>query len=399
MFKLIHLADEHWDQEKLEKCKASAAFIEQKCFELKPDLIVIAGDLQNRRQYLAGSSAVLPMMNHIIGLADCAPVAIVYGNAEHDPPGSLDFLKSLYTRHPVYVASRAETIALHEDDYHFWFGPHGGRTGIAKAILHLFPFPTKQFFLLAGEQNLSIDESNQLIWDALRKIFTGFGVISMEVQCPVIFVGHCNVVGAELSTGQMLLGQDIMVSKHDLELARADYYALGHIHKAQEVGPRMFYSGSIYHCNFGETELKGFNFVELDPSIDTDIKSDCFISLQQIEIPSRPLSLHDAEWDAKNGWSDEGGEDWKDTELRIRVHLTKESSQLITDDQIRSNYPGAYSYQIERIVSPEERIRSTEIVKAKTLPEKVTEWGRSIEKDISPEVLSLAGEVERSVIS
>jgi len=385
MFKLVHIADLHWDQDKLEKCQTSAAFIEQKCFELKPDLIVIAGDLQNRRQYLAGSSAVLPMMKHIIALADCAPIAIVHGNAEHDPPGSLDFLSSLYTRHPVYVASRAETITLHEDDYHLWFKPHGGRTGIAKAILHLFPYPTKQWFL-AGKENLSINESNLLIQRAVKQIFSGFGAISLDAQCPVILVGHGNISGSKLCSGQDLISQDIMLSKHDLELARADVQCWGHIHECQEVAPHILYSGSTYHNNWGETSRRFILLHEVE-------RGSC--QTTKIEIPSRALALHEAEWDLKSGWSDEGIRDWDDAALRIRVNLSKESSLLITDDQIKSNYPGAYSYQIERIITPTERTRSAEITKAKTLTEKVVEWGIVTKQEIKADVLTLAGEIEK----
>jgi DNA repair exonuclease SbcCD nuclease subunit len=257
---------------------------------------------------------------------------------------------------------------------------------------------------------------NQLIQDALRKIFTGFGALSMDAQCPVILVGHCNVTGAELSTGQTLLGQDIMVSKHDLDLARADYYALGHIHKAQESGPRIFYSGSIYHCNFGEVEKKSFNFVKISiekvparsfqrfggTEVPDSIRRE--INIDQIEIPSRPLSLHELNWDEESGphpmfWDPKDTCDWEGAELRVRINATKEKQALITDAEIESRYRLAHSYQIERIIIPEERIRSSEIVKAKTLPEKVVEWGRSIDKEISPEVLRLADVVERSVIS
>ncbi len=394
--RIVHIADEHWDQDKLPKCQPSAEFIEQVCVKLKPDIIFIAGDLQNRRQYLSGSSAVLPMINHVIALANIAPLVIIYGNAEHDSPGSLDFIPSLETENPIHVSSRAETVLFTDGKFLPFEWDHVDQRIVdirtASCMLHLFPYPTKQWFL-AGKENLSIDESNQLIQNELRKIFQGFGVLSMEATCPVFLVGHCNVYCAKLSSGQTLLGQDILVSKHDLELARADYYALGHIHKAQDVGPNMYYSGSTYHCNSGETEKKQFNVVDIDKH------GQEFFTVDEVEIPSVPLSLHEAEWDTKSGWSDEQPEkDWAGAELRIRVHVTKECGDMLTDEQIQNNYPGAHSYQIERIIIPEERVRAAQIVKAKTLPEKVQEWGNVIDKEIPPEVLEMAGEVERSAV-
>ena len=260
------------------------------------------------------------------------------------------------------------------------------------ALIHLFPYPTKAHFL-AEAGNLSIDESNKLIEEALRQLFLGMGLLSDEVKCPVIFAGHCNISGAMLSTGQVLLGQDIMINKHDLELARADYYALGHIHKAQAITEKIYYAGSTYHCNFGETEKKSFNCVEFD--------NDKAMSIETIYIPSRPLSLHECEINVDGSLVDmnpkEQDQDWINAELRIRFYQTKEQVGQVTDERLRTLYYGAYSYTIERITIPEERIRSSEIVACLTLVDKVKEWAKTIDKPLPEEVLVLAAEIEGSV--
>jgi DNA repair exonuclease SbcCD nuclease subunit len=399
MFRIVHTADWHWEADKIDKCQDSANFIINKLRELKPDLHVIAGDYWNRRQTLTKLSAVIPALETMRQLADISPVILIYGNEAHDAAGSYEIFRNLDTKFPIYVADRAETIDLMFDSEHgTWFQGHSDKSGRPEAILHLFPYPTKQWFL-AGKENLSIDGSNNLIREALGKIFTGFGAITESVDCPVIFVGHCNIAGALLSSGQTLLGQDIMISKPFLELARADYYALGHIHKRQNFGDRIWYSGSTYHCNFGEVEKKSFNLVEFDTAAGGSLKNEPVVS--QIEIPSRPLSLHELTWvPADETWDDPScnTQDWLNAELRVRVNVTREQQLRITDDDIKSRiYPGAYSYQIERIIIPEERVRSSEIVKAKTLPEKVFEWGASIQKEIPADVLTLAGDVEGSV--
>jgi exonuclease SbcD len=412
MLRIVHSADWHWEADKLDKCQASADFIFDQLRELKPDLHVIAGDYWNRRQMLTNSSAVIPALETMKLLADISPVILIYGNEAHDAAGSYEIFRDLDTEFPIFISSRAQAI---------WLASSGIFTTDAPtvpiALIHVFPYPTKSWFL-AGKENVSIDESNLLIQDALRKIFTGFGAISMDAKCPVIFVGHCNVSGALLSSGQTLIGQDIMISKQDLLLARADYYALGHIHKAQEVGPRMWYSGSIYHCNFGEVEKKSFNNVVVSIKSVPPRSFQTFggtqvpdtihreVEVCQVEIPSRPLSLHECKYasDDDAPWilvGDVDGSctavDWEGAELRIRVHLTKEQSALVTDEDVKNVYPGAFSYQIERIIIPEERVRSGEITKAKTLSEKVEQWGSSIQKEIPLEVYSLAAEVERMV--
>jgi len=395
--KIMHIADEHWEQSKLDRCLASSRFIEEQVAEIKPDLIVLAGDLQNRRQALAETSAVNPMFEHIRQLASVAPIATVYGNAEHDAPGSLDVLRNLRTVHPIYLTAGAESVGFVRIAGVSRFCDVAELAQYnptdSTLLLHLFSYPTKARFL-AGAEATSVDESSRVLGDAIRKIFMGFGVLSQGVKCPVVFVGHLNVSGALLSTGQTLISQDIMVSHHDLELSGADYYALGHIHKAQAIAGRehIRYAGSIYHTNFGEVEDKSFF------SIVTGVEKDMPIFIDRYVIPSRPLSLHEAEWDPQSGWSDEQTEnDWTGADLRIRVSVSKECASLITDEQIQGNYPGAATYQIDRIVLPQERIRSSSITKAATLAEKIAEWGRVTNQEIPEQVYVFAADTERTV--
>lgn len=399
MLRIVHTADWHWEADKIEKCQASADFIVSKLRELKPDLHIIAGDYWNRRQTLTKLSAVIPALETMRQLAEISPVVLIYGNEAHDAAGSYEIFRNLDTQYPIYVEDRAGAIGLIRNVGGACFFAPANDPSMAsefEVILHLFPYPTKQWFL-ADKENLSIDESNQLIQDALRKIFTGFGAISMEAKCPVIFVGHCNVSGAMLSSGQTLLGQDIMVRKQDLLLAQADYYALGHIHKAQGFGKNMWYSGSIYHCNFGEVEAKIFNLVTFDDN--TVVKSEQ-VTVEAIQIPSRPLVLHEIELGEKGAISflTDANIDCRDVEMRIRVHGTKEQQTSFTDEEIESRFLGQpYSIVIERITTPTERVRSNDVTKAKTLADKLSEWAKVTDQQISQDVLALASDVERSV--
>jgi DNA repair exonuclease SbcCD nuclease subunit len=283
----------------------------------------------------------------------------------------------------TYIADRPGSLWLSANGFDAAQGPLP-----AKALIHFLPYPTKQWYL-AGKENLSIDESNEAIQQGLRGILTGFGALSSGAQCPVILVAHCNVSGSILSTGQTLLGQDIMISKHDLALAGADYVALGHIHKRQEVGPNMWYAGSTYHNNFGETEKKSLNLVTVNPPH--------VVTVEEVSIPSRPLSLHECTYE-KGLILDENANDgdWIDADLRVRVTVAKEELELLTDEMIREKYLKAYTIQIERLVVPMERIRSTSIVRAQRLAEKVELWMKSIDKTPEPEILELANDVERS---
>jgi exonuclease SbcD len=400
--KIFHSSDYHFEAEKIDKCRASVDFIIASAKRNPPDLHLITGDYFNRRQSLTIHSAILPALDSIIQLANISPVVLIYGNEAHDAAGSLDIFKTLDTVYPIHVSDRAESIYLVLSEGVKFVRTEELKTGmIVTALIHCMPYPTKAWFL-SGQEVESIDDANQQIGQKLRDIFLGMGVLSEQAppSLPVLFAGHLNVSGAKLSSGQTLIGQDIMVSHHDISLAKADYYALGHIHKAQRVGKDMYYAGSIYHNNYGETEAKTYNQVAIleNGLLGTGVNS--------IFIPSRALSLHECRVEGGplidetlllvNGRENEKAYDWKDAELRVRVHGTKEMLEQVSDSEIEAKYSEAFSYQIERIHTPEERVRSTEIVKAVTLAEKIVEWALSIDKDVPREVLELAEQTERT---
>lgn len=386
-FKILHIGDSHFDHDplRLEKVQISARFIELTAEECEPDLIVMSGDLMHRRQYLSGSSAVPAMIMHVIMLAKYAPVVMVYGNAEHDAPGSLDFLMQLRTDNPVYVASRAETVLLMNTRKFETYDERLAQSTLVQAIIHLMPYPTKAFFL-AGKTPGTIDEANAEIQRAILGIFHGMAVRTIGTTLPVVFVGHLNVSGSMLSTGQVLLGQDIMVSAADLLTIGADYYALGHIHKAQLVGLNMQYAGSTYHTNYGEIEEKVIYEVH--------IAHRGSVGTREILIPSRPLSLHEMKYDPdRKQFVDQGVDDWRGADLRVRVYLTAE--QDMPDEIIRSHYDGAASYQIERITIPAERTERSDITHALTLSQKLAEYSRATGREVDAETLAIADEIEK----
>jgi len=391
MLRILHFADAHFEKDKIEKCRASANFIVDQAVELRPDLIVNAGDTFNRLQSLNDKSAISLAKSFIMRLAEVAPVVIIKGNESHDSRGCLEIFTDLETEWPIYTSEGCETILFMQDVDRSYFVPwqDNKESRSADAVLHLFSYPEKAWFL-RDKPNASIDESNLLIQSAIKQIFTGFGAISMDAECPVILVGHGNIAGAKLCSGQDLVSQDIMLSKHDLALARAEVQCWGHIHECQEFMPKGWYSGSTFHNNWGEVTPRFVLLHEVD-------RGSC--QTTKIQIPSRALVLDECElgenMDIKFLTN---GTIVPDADVRVRAHGTKERQALFTDEDIECRYLGqAHSITVERIVSPTERTRSAEITKAKTLTEKVVEWGAVTNQEIKPDVLTLAGDVERSV--
>jgi DNA repair exonuclease SbcCD nuclease subunit len=74
-----------------------------------------------------------------------------------------------------------------------------------------------------------------------------------------VLVSHGTVAGATNSSGYTFSNSlDIDYTIEELLTVNADWYLLGHIHKGQKIGDKIFYSGSIVRRASDETEDKGF---------------------------------------------------------------------------------------------------------------------------------------------
>lgn len=372
--KIVHLSDEHWSSEpdKLEKAKVCAGFINDWVEKNSPDLVVISGDLQDRRQWLTGSSCVMPMVEHVRRLSDVSPVLIIYGNEEHDPKGSLDVLEYVSSEHAILVSSRPQTYALAPGDLYEKSMESSSVDSADRLLIHTLPYPTKEW--LAGEAQGSIDQLNEIARAAVRDIMLGFGAfraehISKEPGLPSMLVAHCNVAGSSLSNGQTLISQDLILDIEDLRQSAVDYIALGHIHKRQEFGSSASYAGSMYHLNFGEPEEKSFNVIEFNELNEMTITA--------IPLPARRMVLRKGRWE-NGGLVLEDGDDFAGAETRVRVMCKREESENVDLEIVKTAFSAAYTVKIEKIIEPDERTRHVDIQAQKTLRDKVGSWSKSI---------------------
>lgn len=394
--RIIHTADWHWSEETLTACMKSAEFVIETTRRIKPDLHVIAGDFWNRRQHLCAASAVLPAIDAVQRLAFISPVVIILGNHTHDAPGSLEVFNHLDVPHPVYASEVVETIALvSSPDGKQRFerlGPDGtiqAPGDSVRAIIHLMPYLYKAG-LLEAEQQTSVGESGLMLTNALRGLLLKCAAVGSMHNVPKILVAHCAVGEATLPAGQMAYGHDVLFSIRDLELCGADYAALGHIHLNQQLSESIAYAGSLYPLNYGETDGKYLNVVKINKGK---------VSIKPIKIPTRPLILHEARYDTRTGTivDQNDATDWIGADLRVRISVEEEDAAVVFPEQVRSRYAGALSYKIEKIIVPKERLRAELISHARSLREKLIAWARVVEKELPPEVMTLADEVEQHV--
>jgi DNA repair exonuclease SbcCD nuclease subunit len=383
--RILHLADIHARDKNIEEIETCLWFVVQQAKGV--DLIVIAGDIFDSRDIRLDSKAAKLIIKTISELADIAPVAVIVGTPSHDGTAP-EILRYSRGKHFIHVSSMPEQIYL-----------VGGELSLSPgignikpdAIITMIPQPTKQYF-----NQGSISESNDSISQAMNGLFAGFGAKAAEfTRVPHLLVGHWNVSGSRLSTGQILTGQEIDISIDQMGFTNAAAHLLGHIHMAQQIGDRTFYSGSLYPLTWAEVEDKGFWLHEFD--------ADELYKSEFVKTPTRKLARFEYNLtDDFNGYSVAdrmASEDQNKTSgafVRLDLIVWQDDAVKIDKETITKIYmdAGAIDVDIRINTVPRETIRAAAVLEAETLKDEFSEMAKLRGDEIDPETLSMADQLE-----
>ena len=263
----------------------SLAKIAEVAREREVDLIIIAGDLFDAPISNSAMRARMPKLLDACGaLLDAAPVVSVQGTPSHDAPGCYAPLLTNWLAHEwswhhfdsserracaiilVIDAASAEPGVELVDLAEIGGASIHARSNWSASSRGL-PEPSRGWLSARGEAQ-GRAETGEAVVDGLRLILAGIGAATHGRTVPHIHVQHGEVRGATLASGQVLPPGGIAVGTEDLALTGADYIALGHIHKGQQLNPddeygRIVYSGSAYPVDWGERDEKLLRVVTL----------------------------------------------------------------------------------------------------------------------------------------
>lgn len=347
--------------------------------ELKPDAIALGGDLFDRRPDVNELRTVAAWL---VRLARIAPVVAVSGN--HDPLG-LNVFNLLESDHPIYFTDMPEVVQA------------GGVEFV------LLPWPRKAR-LLAALGDVGMEEARQVGMELLTNVLRGLGT-SQQPEVARCFVGHVQLRGAKVSTGQpMAPGADFELGTEDLALASCDAYLLGHIHLPDDAdvnGAPVSYGGSFRRTAYGELEEKSIVVLDFDPSV-----AGADVTRSRVTIPCTPMVHLDAVW------TDEGfvgaselisdAESGADVRFRYRVDADKRDAALAAAEAFRDELleRGAVAVKLDPQVIPTTTARAPEVAKATTLEGKLRAmWaarGTTPDESRSARLLSNATLLEES---
>jgi DNA repair exonuclease SbcCD nuclease subunit len=389
--KLIHTADWHLNYEpaKLAKAEQSINQLVEYCQKEKVNGIIISGDIWDSLQSFGDKSAVNLCFDSLARLSSLVNfIFLIKGNNAHD---AVDSINPLHNYRPnIWAFER--NVALLIDLIHYQYIdlcqlPEIKRSKMPSVLIHGFPYPNNAGLIQEG----SINENNFNFLKKFEELLQYHGTISSQYpDTPAITAFHGNVAGCKLSNGQRLKGQEIIVPPSLLELTRARYYALGHIHLPQQIKWNMRQSGSLYNINYGETEQKFFNVVKIKYGIIDQNNRESFpMEIEQIRfVSSRPMINIEAQF--KDGKFVYENHIPANAEKKFHFTVTENERHLVTKEILQElrNKLGEDTIIVPSIIPIQRESRSIKISKCKTLQDEVIEWGNVIKNEATLGILN-----------
>ncbi|MDD5533759.1 MAG: metallophosphoesterase [Syntrophales bacterium] len=355
----LHLGDlhVHLTGQRAAECRRVLDHIALNAAETKPDVILIAGDIYDRR---SSPEERLYLAEFLIHLAAVAPVFAINGN--HDDIDDVRLFRAEYGWNKD-IEIITEPCVRH----------------LVNGSLAFLPWPNLANLAAAAGAGTSIALRREAAKAALLDIVRGFRA-ELKPGTPSILIAHMPVTGASMDSGQPVSGGDeIALSADELLEGGAAGVALGHIHLRQQIksldGRPVFFSGAPFRCNFGESKgMKG--------GLIWDWNGKSW-DVTPWDVPARKMILIEGKW-ADGDVYIEDYEDWsdfKDAEIRLRVEFPTDDRDAVRraaglkKDFLESQ--GAISVTIDERPIAVSRTRCAEITAARTTADKLLAWAKA----------------------
>lgn len=223
--------------------------------ELRPDAIVIAGDIYDKS--VPSAEAVNVFDEFLTDLSEITPeipILIISGN--HDSPDRLKYASEILKRHHIYLAGNV---------------PERPEEHIEKVTLH-DAYGEVNFYLLpfmkpAYVKNIFVDGTPETYSDAVKEIIKREKIDYKDKRN--VLVSHQFYVGEKAESPETCDSEVFSVGEIDNvdigSVKEFDYVALGHLHGAQCIGkPEIRYCGTLLKYSVSEsTQNKSLTVVTL----------------------------------------------------------------------------------------------------------------------------------------
>lgn len=308
--KIIHTSDWHFGMRigtgNYQDCQEH--FLEQLYDLIRREnvgAVLCAGDVYDSGNVGADAIALFDRAAQTICGQLGVPLIVIAGN--HDQPDRLAAHRGLLAGAGLHISGRLtrdiEPVLL-----------DGGRVAVYP-IPFFNRYEVQALFPERQEDIHSLQDAHMVVLDHIRQ--------TMDPARRNIVVSHAYIVGAALSESDRAAMKGLAPAVSRDVFHGFDYAALGHIHKPQQVGPNVRYSGSPVMYSFSEeNQEKGVVL------IDTEDMSSTFVPLPLLR-GRKTVEGAFAELMAR--------EDLKDDYLRLLI--TDRYAGLETQAELRERFP------------------------------------------------------------
>ena len=223
--------------------------------ELRPDAIVIAGDIYDKS--VPSAEAVNVFDEFLTALSEITPeipILIISGN--HDSPDRLKYASEILKRHHIYLAGNVpERPEEHIEKVTL-------RDAYGEVNFYLLPFMKPAYV-----KNIFVDGTPETYSDAVKEIIKREKIDYKDKRN--VLVSHQFYVGEKAESPETCDSEVFSVGGIDNvdigSVKEFDYVALGHLHGAQCIGkPEIRYCGTLLKYSVSEsTQNKSLTVVTL----------------------------------------------------------------------------------------------------------------------------------------
>ncbi|CUR48458.1 DNA double-strand break repair protein Mre11 [Alloalcanivorax xenomutans] len=378
--RIAHASDLHYCEKHLEWVdKAMTAFVDG-AIEAGAACAILSGDSFDHQVH-THEPAVHAFLRQIVRLADHMPVLVLQGTFSHDRPGSLEVLRTIAGRHPVYVADRIAQVALvggdwmESEGYRFEGLPAGPLGDTPKVIVSCLPSINR------GQMKAVADGESAA--EMIEHVCHGWAEINLQARAagiPTVLTTHGTVNGSVTESRYAMVSPDHEFTPGALFAAEASAVMVGHIHAHnawEHDGRRIAYPGSLTRLIHGHNDPTGW----LDWEVATAASEFTFT-----QTPARRLIdiTFDGAPDLVGLREVAASGDCDGAYVRVRWSIDEEHRNSVDTAAMRDILHMACEVKLEGRINPVQRTRAEGLTRKESLSDKLAMWGEVTATDTDP---------------